>query len=250
MSKNIREQFKLLSLGEKLRENPKTIWLSVPAFLFSALWSTLVGNREELAGSFGHLGISWELIRKHHWKSGVFLDLALWSYQQAVKIGVGDGQPSVRLKIGSMYAEKGDLPRAKKYIEEGLALCRNIKDVPQGAFLLAHLGRIKTKLGDFAGAKKDLDKSLSIMEKILKKDSSLRLHIWASTAEMGLAEWYLAAGDKKRAKLWAQKVATRATIHDLKTRALDAKDLLAKISAATTMFMAVIQTAWYLAFRR
>jgi len=230
VSKNIREQFSLLAWGEIIRENPATIWFSIPILLFSAVWSWLSDNREQLAGSFGHLGIAFELINKYHWRHPLFLDLAYWSFRKARRTGVGDGQPTVSLKLGSIAEQRGDLAAAKAFIEEGIGMCRKLKDVPQRAFLTAHLGRVKTKLGDFAGAKADLESSLKTLTKSIKRESTFRLQVWASTAEMGLAEWYLAAGDKKQAKTWADKVAARAAKHDLKTRNLDAAKLLSEIT--------------------
>jgi len=220
---------KFLSLGEQLRENPKTIWLSIPVLILGIMWYGIKGDKEGQTGGYGHLGLTFRLLHKHQGQSKLFLRISYWLFSQANHIGVGSGLPTVRLKMAQVVAQLGDLKQAKMDIESAIKLCQQTKDISQAAYITAHLGRIKIKLGDLAGAKRDLESSFRDLEKILKKRSTMHHQIWMSTAEMGLSEWYFASGDKKQALLWAQKAAARAQKQDLKTRMLDISNLIHEI---------------------
>lgn len=240
------EPNKLLALGEKLRENPDTILLSLPVLAWAIVWYGWTGNKPAQAGGFGHLGLAFKLYYKHHWQNQILLKIAYWLLTQALLCGDRDGQPTVKMVMGSISLDLGDKNQAKSDYEQAVNMAKNIGDQNQMAFVLGHLGRIKTQLGDFVGAKKDLDLGLKILTRALKKDSAPRLHIWISNVELAMSEWYLAAGDKKRAKLWVQKVATRAEKYDLKTRKLDAKNLLSKIANPLVIITLLVRNtlAW------
>ncbi len=232
MSKNAQEGNQLLSLGERVRENPHTILLSIPILGFAIVWLKLKGDREGQAGGYGHLGLTFKLLYKHHWKNEFLQTIAYDLFSKAADLSVGNGRPTILLKMAQISGELGDWKRAKDEVEQALLLAKQIGDDSQYAYLLAHLGRIKMMLNDMPGAKSDLEKSLKDLTDITKKESTMRLQVWMSTPEMILSEWYLAVGDKKNAKLWAQKVIGRAEKYDLKTRKLDGQNLLKRISAS------------------
>jgi tetratricopeptide (TPR) repeat protein len=247
MSTQTFEPNKLLALGEKLRENPQTILLSLPIFGWGILWFKLAGDKDGLAGAFGHLGLAFKLYYKHHWQNKSFLKISYHLLSEAAKQGTGNGQPSVRMVMGSIALDLGNNLQAKWDYELAIRMSRKIKDFNQTAFIMGHLGRVKTILGDFVGAKKDLDRGLKILSKTIKRDKSPRLQIWISNLELAMSEWYLACGDKKKAKLWAIAVSRRSHKYDLKTRKLDANNLLSKISASIVPMIIIpygLSMAW------
>lgn len=209
-------------MGERLRENPQTILLSIPVLIWGILWFGITENIPAQAGAYGHLGLSFRLYYKHHWQNKVFLRIAYSLLSNATKLGTGDGQPTVRMVMGGIAAELGNKAQAKEEYDAGIQMAKRIKDGPQAAFIESHLGRLLVN-------KKHLDHAYKILFKFANGKTGMRPHIWLSNAEIGLSEWYLAAGDKKRAKFWADKVARRAAKYDLKTRILDAQKLLQKI---------------------
>ena len=241
MTAQTSEPNKLLALGEKLRENPDTILLSVPVLGLGIILFSLTGDKEALAGSYGHLGLTFRLYHKHHWQNPVFLKIAYWLLSQSALINTDMGQPTVRMVLGGISSDLGNYDQARKDYQLGIQMAKDLKDPWQGAFITSHLGRLETKTGNLVIAKKDLDDSLKILSAAVKKDSGPRLHIWLSNVEIGLSEWFLATGDKTQAKLWANKVAARAEKHDLKTRKLDSIKLLEKISTTTIIAIPLIR---------
>ncbi|KKU03009.1 MAG: hypothetical protein UX99_C0030G0005 [Candidatus Amesbacteria bacterium GW2011_GWB1_47_26] len=231
MSKNAQEGNRLLSLGERVRENPHTILLSIPILGFAIIWLKLVRDREGQAAGYGHLGLTFKLLYKHHWKNKLLQTIAYDLFSKAVDLATGDGRPTIILKMAQISGEQGNWKKAKDEVARALLLAKQIGDDSQYAYLLAHLGRIKIMLDDMPGAKSDLENSLKNLTAITQKESTMRLQVWMSTPEMILSEWYLAASDNKNAKLWAQKVIDRAEKYDLKTRKLDGQNLLKRISS-------------------
>ena len=193
---------KFLSLGEQLRENPKTIWLSIPVLILGIMWYGIKGDKEGQTGGYGHLGLTFRLLHKHQGQSKLFLRISYWLFSQANHIGVGSGLPTVRLKMAQVVAQLGDLKQAKMDIESAIKLCQQTKDISQAAYITAHLGRIKIKLGDLAGAKQwgvsdiamEALKNIKLVEaarteaaRIVKEDPDLRnypaLAVRAHTAD-------------------------------------------------------------------
>lgn len=233
------EKNKMLAFGEKLRENPKSIWLSVPVLGAAILLGKLIGDKEMEAGGSGHLGLSFRLLYKHHWKQTKLLDIAYELFANAARIGVGNGQPSVRMAMGGIAMEKGDNKKALGNYFDGFNLAKKQKDLNQAAFLQSHMGIAQIKLDDLSSAKKNISEAMRRLSQALKKQpNSLYLQVWMSNSELGMSEWYLAAGDKKNAKVWAEKVAKRAKRWELKTREQDAKNLLKRITAACVVLIA------------
>lgn len=232
MTTTIKEAYSLLAIGEGFRENPRTILLSIPILGFSIFWYSFAHNRSALAGAYGHLGLTFRLYYKHHWQNPVLLKIAYWLLLQSSKINVGMGQPTVRMVLGGIASDLGNYDQAQKDYELGIQMAKDLKDPWQAAFITSHLGRLEIKIGNLVGAKKNLDDSLKILLAAVKKDSSSRLQIWLSNVEIGLSEWFLATGDKIQAKFWADKVVSTAEKYDLKTRRLDAINLLAKITSS------------------
>lgn len=227
------EKNNMLAFGEKLRENPKTIWLSIPVFGTAILLGKLVGDKEMEAGGSGHLGLTFRLLYKHHWKQVKLLDIAYALFANAARIGTGNGQPSVRMAMGGVSMEKGEYKQALENYLEGFSLAKKQKDLNQAAFLQSHVGIAQIKLGELPAAKRNLENAMKILTKAITKNQlSLYLQVWMSNGELGMSEWYLAAADKKKAKDWAEKAAKRAKIWELKTREQDVANLLKRITLA------------------
>ena len=227
------EKNRMLAFGEKLRENPTTIWFSILVLGSAILLAKLIGNKEWEAGGSEHLGLTFRLLYKHHWKQFKLLNIAYSLFANAAKIGAGNGQPSVRMAMGGVSMEKGDYKKASENYLEGFNLAKKQKDINQAAFLQSHMGIAQVKLGELVEARKNLENALAVLSKALVKDrNSLYLQVWISNAEMGMSEWYLAAGDKKRARIWADKAGSRARKYELKTRQQDVEKLIRKIAVA------------------
>lgn len=212
----------MLAFGERLREDPKTIWFSVPVLGFAVLLGRLTGNKEREAGGSGHLGLAFRLLYKHHWKQPRLLDIAYSLFSNAARIGTGNGQPSVRMAMGGVMMEKGEYKQAYENFLEGFEIAKKQGDFNQAAFLRTHVGIAQMKLGSLGQAKKNLDEAMRTLRKALAKNKqSLYLQVWMSNAELGMSEWYLAVGDKRKARVWAGKVAKRAQKWELRTREQD-----------------------------
>lgn len=237
MTTQTHEPNKWLALGERLRENPRTILLSIPVLGAGVLWFGLVEDKNAQAGAFGHLGLTFRLYYKHHWQNKFFLRLAYYLLSQAAELGTGDGQPTVRMVMGGIAADLGNLGQAKNNYDKGVTLAKRINDPIQAAFVESHLGRLEIQNHHLPAAQKHLDHAYKVLSQFATNKTDARPHIWLSNAEIGYGEWYLAAGDKKRAKLWTDKVAARANKYNLKTRRLDAQKLLQKISAVTLLVL-------------
>lgn len=223
----------MLAFGERLRENPRTIWLSIPVLAAAILLARMIRNKEMEAGASGHLGLTFRLLYKHHWRQPRLLDIAYALFSSAARTGAGSGQPSVRMAMGGVAMEKGNYSQALENYKEGFQLAKKMKDSNQAAFLRSHMGIAQIKLDQLPSAKKNLENAYRTLVKALKGNpKSLYLQVWASNAEIGMSEWFLAVGDKKRARIWAKKVAERADKYELKTRRLDAEKLLKRIVAA------------------
>src|SRR3989344_9424212 len=105
MTAQTSEPNKLLALGEKLRENPDTILLSIPVLGLGIILFSLTEDKENLAGAYGHLGLAFRLYHKHHWQSPVLLKIAYWLLSQSARINAGLGQPTVRMVMGGISSD-------------------------------------------------------------------------------------------------------------------------------------------------
>lgn len=219
MTTTLVEPNKLLALGESLRENPKTILLSIPVLGFGILWFGMIGNKYAQAGAFGHLGLAFRLYYKHHWQNKIFLRIAHKLLENAQS---GEGSPTVIMVMGGISAELGDKTQAKRDYEQAIKIALKIGDVPQAAFIESHLGKLLLD-------KKHLDHAYKVLSKFAQNKREQRPHIWLSNVELGYSEWYLAKLNKKMALYWANKTLTRANKYKLETRKLDVANLLKKI---------------------
>lgn len=212
----ITEPNKLLAIGEGLRENPKTILLSIPVLGFGVFWFGLIGDKHARAGAYGHLGLAFRLYYKHHWQNKIFLKIAYWLLDHAHS---GEGSPTVKMVMGGISAELGDKSQAITDFETGIKMALKIKDEPQAAFIESHLGKLLLD-------KKHLDHAYKVLSKFALNKSDQRPHIWLSNVELGYSEWYLWKGDKVRANIWVKKAQFRANKYKLETRKLDVQRLL------------------------
>lgn len=228
------ETSKLLALGEKLRENPKTILLSVPIFLIGTVWFSLKKDEEKLAGSFGHLGITFKNCYKHHWQQKFLLILAAKSFAISAKHAPLKDKPAVLLKLGQTWIELEKIELGQRIYEEGIKIAEKIKDFPMVGYILAHRGRL------FASQKKpelawqDLKKAEEyIRQGIKKRKDSLYYQIWLSGVELDISDYYLTLKETEKALEWVKKAGRRAEKFSLETRKLDAQKMLKKIRAVT-----------------
>lgn len=219
MTTTLVEPNKLLALGERLRENPKTILLSIPVLGFGIVWFGLIGDKFAQAGASGHLGLGFRLYYKHHWQNKIFLRIAYKLLENAME---GEGSPTVRMVMGGISAELGDKVQAQQDYELGIKMSLAIKDAPQAAFIESHLGKLLLD-------KKHLDHAYKVLNKFAQNKLEQRPHIWLSNVELGYSEWYLSKLNKNLALIWANKAKNRADKYQLETRKLDVENMIRKI---------------------
>lgn len=219
MATTLSEPNKLLALGEKLRENPRTILLAILILGFGILWFEIMGDKYAQAGAFGHLGLTFKLYYKHHWQNKIFLRIAYRLLESAME---GEGVPTVRMVMGGISEELGDKTQARLDYESGIEMALKNKDSPQAAFIESHLGKLLLD-------KRHLDNAYKILSKFAQNKLEQRPHIWLSNVELAYSEWYLAKLNKKMALYWANKTLTRANKYNLETRKLDVDNLFKKI---------------------
>lgn len=216
-------------MGEKFRENPKTIFLSLPIFGIGLAWFSLTGQSEYLSGSFGHLGLTFKLLYKHHIKNKLLLKIAYWLFGRAYSVGAGDSAPTVKMKLGEIAFELDKKTEALNHLQYAVKLAKAENDLPQMAYAQVNLGRLQIQFHDLTSAQTNLTLALPILSEASRNSESHRLHIWACAAEIGMAEYHLALADKKAALVWANKAKRRAESYHLKTRFLDVKNLFRKL---------------------
>lgn len=237
MAKTVsKETSKILRLGESLRENPRTILLSIPVFSFGYAWHTLLGNKEKQAGSLGHMGIAFKNYHQHYWQNPALLKIAHSLFRKTAALANRESKPTVLLMCGKTALELGDEEAARKDLEEGIKEAKRVKDDYQGAFVLGHLGSLFLKQKKLEEAKTALDRALKTLEKAVEeKPDSLYYQVWISYVELALAEYYLVADDKKQARQWLSRAEKRIEKYDLGVRRLEAQKLRKQIEVATVL---------------
>lgn len=222
----------LLATGESLREDPRTILLSFPVLAFAVVLYYFSENRPALASALGHLALSFRLFYKHHLRLKILLLIAYQLLSESAGIGAGDGQPTVRMVMGTIATEFGNLDQGESDFITGIKMASDINDKNQTAFIESHLGRLLVQKGELQKAKKHLDNAYKVLSLFVKNASDQRPHIWISNTELGLSEYYLAVRDKEKAKHWADQAKSRADKYKLETRKLDVKKLMSQITQA------------------
>lgn len=224
------ERRKILLLGETIRENPRTILLSIPIFFFGFIFYTLIGDKEGKAGSFGHCGITFKNYHRHYWQKDFLLKIAYFLFDKSSQYATGEGRVSDFLHCGKTALVLGNTPLALKKYNEALKEAKKIGHKSMPGYIFSHIAALKLESKDIDKAKEYLKKAHDILTRALKeRPDSMYLHIWMSQVELMYGEYWLAAGDKRRALSWAKMAESRAMKYSLKVRKLDAKKLLEKI---------------------
>ncbi|OGM26660.1 hypothetical protein A3D00_01000 [Candidatus Woesebacteria bacterium RIFCSPHIGHO2_02_FULL_38_9] len=236
------EQKRILLLGEKLRENPNTILLSIPVFMFGVIFYSLSGNKEGIAGSLGHCGIAFKNYHKHFWQKDFLLKIGFWLFNKSADYATGEGKVSTVLHAGQISLSLDNLNLARKKYEEALMVCKNQKvDTGIDGYIFVHLAVLDLKEKKLDKVKLNLDKALKILNIRLEENpKSLYLHIWMSLLELTMGEYYLTVGDKMLARAWAEKAQNRTEKYDLKVRKLDVKRLLSRIGRLGPFYLLLL----------
>lgn len=226
------EKVNLLKWGEVVRENPKTILLSIPIFKLSLLLYFLKRDRGGMAASFGHLGIVFKNYYKHSYQKRFFLRLALFCFKKSARLAVGPGRPTVLLKCAETAEQLGDPSDAEKYFDEAIREAKTYNDLEQLAYVQAGYSRFKITLGLKDEAKILIEESENVLRNMVRKfPDSLYLHIWFTQSLIVMGEYFLAVGDKKSALKFGVEALEHSQKYDLRFRIHDAQILLDKIRA-------------------
>jgi len=233
------EKKKILLLGETFRENPNTILLSIPIFLFGVLYYSLVSDKQGLAGSYGHMGISFKNFYKHFWQRKFLLKVSYSLFKKSSDYAeLGEGKVSSILHCGQVAVTLERYKLARKQFVKALLLAKELNRSDHAAYILGHMAKVEIETQDLGKAKEYLDRSLRILKRAVNKNpKSLYLQIWLSHSELMLGEYWLASGDRAKAKIWAEKARKRANKYNLKVRKLDVKKLVSKIGKATKVLV-------------
>src|SRR3989344_3476159 len=121
------EQKRILLLGEKLRENPNTILLSIPVFMFCVIFYSLSGNKEGIAGSLGHCGIAFK--------------------NQKVDTGI-DGYIFVHLAVLDLKEKK--LDKVKLNLDKALKILNiRLEENPKSLYLHIWMSLLELTMGEY-----------------------------------------------------------------------------------------------------
>ncbi len=224
------EASRLLSFGERVRENPKTTLFSVPIFLVGCFWFTIKNNREKFAGSFGHMGITFKNYYKHNLKLKLFLKLAIGCFRICERHTPLKDRPTVLLKLGQSYIELGRDEIGEDIFNKAVKVTKDMFDNPQLGYVLSHRGRLYLSQGKMDKAWSDFEKALRFINKGIKNNKdSMYYHIWLSGLELDIAEFMIKSGRENEAIDWAKKAQKRAKKYGLSTRVIDARKCLERI---------------------
>lgn len=224
------EERRILLLGETVKENPRTILLSIPIFFFGLLFYSLIGDGAGVAVSLGHCGISFKNYHRHYWQKDFLLKIAYFLFDKSSQYATGEGKVSDFLHCGKTALALGDSSLALKKYGEALKEARRIRHQSIAGNIYAHMAAVELERKSLSRAKEYLVRAHKILDKSIKeKPNSLYIHIWLSGAELISGEYCLAKGDKEVARVWAKKAESRAMKYNLKVRKLDANKLLEKI---------------------
>ena len=146
------------------------------------------------------------------------------------KLATGEGKVSNFIHCGQISLTLGKHPLAMRKFKEALKEAKDTNHKSIQGNIYSHMAIVELKRGKLNKTRKYLDKAVDILEgAVRKKPDSLYLHVWFSGAELTMGEYWLAAGDRKKALLWAKKARRRVNKYDLKVRKLDAENLISKI---------------------
>jgi len=90
---------KLLVWGEKIRENLRALWLSVPFFVLGICLFSLTGDRDNLSRAWGHLGIVFKNAYRHKSPRRAYLKSALFSFKKALGNATAGDSVGIRMTI-------------------------------------------------------------------------------------------------------------------------------------------------------
>ena len=232
------EQRNLLLWGESIRENPRTILLSIPIFLFGIFYYTLIKDDKGLAGSYGHLGIAFKNYHKHYWQQPFLLQIAYKLIDNASHKSQGEGLVSTILHCGQVAKDLQNYSLAEVKFKQALFQAHKLKQYVQLGYILSHLASVHVAQQRFDVAFRELNQSLKILQSGIKqKPTSLYYQIWLSHGELTMSEYYLAIRDYKQAKKYAQQALNRSQKHQLKFRQQEAHQLLNRIIETESQLM-------------
>lgn len=235
------ETSRLLSLGERLRENPRTILFSIPIFLIGALWFSFKKDSERISGSWGHLGISFKNYYKHRLKLRLLLRLAAECFSRSLQYSPLKDKPTVLLKLGQTQIELGDVKAGEKVFNEAIKIAKDLKDYPQLGYVLSHRGKLYVLQKKMDLAWQDFQRALEYIEEgVEKKKDSLYYQIWFSGLELEIANYYLELGQKEEAEQWIVKAKQRAEKYKLETRKLDVLKMMGKIEKLMSIVISIL----------
>ena len=120
------------------------------------------GDRGGEASALGFLGVALRLAGDYPGAAEA-LEAALVTFQN---VGNRGDQANALNDLGSTYRLRGDLTRAMTCHRQALDLARDIRSSWDEAHALAGLGRLALATGDTVSAKADLQRALSIFERI------------------------------------------------------------------------------------
>lgn len=219
----------LLLFGEKLRENPRTFWFSVPIFLICLLVYFLLKDKKALAHTFEQLGIVPQNTYRHWYKNSHLLTMANFLFKKASQLAPEEDKPAYLLKYGQTLSQLGQFRKSLLVFNKALKICKKYNQQPMLGYILSHKGHTLMEYGFEKEAFKDLKESIRLLEQALKEKSFVYHQIWLSGAELSMAEWYLKSKKKHEALKWAKKAEKRAKENNLKIRILDSKKVLEEI---------------------
>ena len=224
------EERKILLKGESLRENPKTILLSIPVFGVGYIYYLLVGDKQGVAGALGHCGITFKNYYRHHWHKEFLLKISFTLFLKSTDYAKGEGRVSTLLHAAQSACDLGNLDEADELYNDALKEADAIEHTAIKGNIYSHMAANEMKRENFKKAKKYLDDSYNILLKAEKdKSKSMYIQVWISGTEMSYGWYHLTLGDKKCAKSWALKAKKRVNKYDLKTRKADVEKLFKKI---------------------
>lgn len=231
---------KLLIFGEKVRENPRTILLSIPIFIFALIYYWITGYREGVAGSLGHMGIAFTNFYKHNWQQNFLLRIGYFLFGKSTEFATGEGKVSAILHCGQAAILLKDFELARRKSLEALREVKkeNVKTGIEGYIYGHYLGKIELETENVGKARGHVERGLKILkEKSKRSRGSLYLQVWLSGTELTMAEYWLAKKDEEASRIWAERAKARADKYNLKVRKLDAKKLFTRIGKVATAFV-------------
>ncbi|MCG2685850.1 hypothetical protein L6258_00580 [Candidatus Parcubacteria bacterium] len=219
---------KLIVWGEKIRENLKTLWLSVPFFVLGICLFSLIGDRDNLSRAWGHLGIVFKNAYRHKSPRRAYLKSALFSFKKALKGAAIEDSVGVRMTIAQTLSLLDDHEAALRTIQEAVFQARQVS--PAGALLgrvLVHQAQIQIAAGELKAGHQSLKEGWKYLEEALEKEpQDFHLQVWYTGAQLDWANYYRAVDKIEKSREWAQHALEDSRRWNLSFREHDARRIL------------------------